>query len=421
MATAFKLLDRPLPSPPRPAVRVVFDAAAQAVDNHVATLPAVVRDATLDELAVAEMVHDTIRIARRDLSPIMFDAFLSWGEKTALAWTEGPEGDAEIGERCNAANLSAKVVLDTPVSTAGDSAVKLYVAAAVASQRASDLGPIIFAPEYDWEDDAGEPLPEQIVADLIAGSELARGLNELADRAWRLTPACIMFAPEVGAVLTRAFGNSRDDLSFAELMAMHDAAMLQFERSDATDKPINSPAYLAEEERMCSAWRRALRATPRNWSEFVQLLGVMTENGRDTLPHNEAAADLFAHAQRLIGREKDADAELLAAFDHLRREAADYVVSGGSDDPADEETFRCERVLQNTPAHTIEGVVAKLRQMYQLERGGADSRADLIMADPTGPEFQALIADKSTPLDLLWPIIEDLARIGGVNLTGGVR
>lgn len=421
MATAFKLLDTPLPSSPRPAVRVVFDAATQAVGNHVAALPAAVRDATLDELAVAEKARETIRIARRDLSPIMFDAFLTWGERTALAWTEGPEGDTEIGERCNAANLSAKIVLDTPVSTSGDSAFKLYVAAACASQRASDLGPITFAPEYGWEEDTGEPLPEQIVTDLVAGSELAGALNALSDKAWRLTPAIVMFAPEVGAALRSAFLTSRDDLSFAELMAMHDAAMLRFEASGATDEPINSPAYMAEEERMCSAWRRALRATPSNWSEFVQLLGVMTENGRDTLPHNEAAVDLFAHAQRLVGREKDADAELLAAFDHLRREAADYLASGGSDDPADEEMLRCERVLQNTPARTIEGVIAKLRQCYQLERGGTDGRADLIMADPTGPEFQALIADQRTPLDLLWPIIEDLARIGGVDLAGVAR
>jgi len=204
MATAFKLLDTPLPSPPRSAVRVVFDAAAQAVDNHVATLPAAVRDATLDELALGDMARATIAIARRDLSAPMFDAFLTWGAEVSLFWTITDEKDPELNRRCRAADVAEHAVLNAASLTPADAALKLYVAGCRADERANGMGPLTFDPAREWKDTDEYALPVPVVADLVHGSDLARSLDDMMTKAWQITTGN-MLDEHVGPILTGAF------------------------------------------------------------------------------------------------------------------------------------------------------------------------------------------------------------------------
>ena len=67
-------------------------------------------------------------------------------------------------------------------------------------------------------------------------------------------------------------------------------------------------------------------------------------------------------------------------------------------------------------ARTIEGVVAKLRVAFQHITCQAWS--DLVVVDPADPEFvEGIRSHGDANEQLLWDCIEDLARIGGVDLS----
>ena len=73
-----------------------------------------------------------------------------------------------------------------------------------------------------------------------------------------------------------------------------------------------------------------------------------------------------------------------------------------------------EMVLLNTQATTVEGVLAKLRVSF-LYRVGTDW-SDLAISNTSDPKFVEGLGMSDMHHRMAWGAIEDLARIGGVNL-----
>lgn len=74
----------------------------------------------------------------------------------------------------------------------------------------------------------------------------------------------------------------------------------------------------------------------------------------------------------------------------------------------------CEAVIHDTPATTIAGVLAKLRVTFVHQIG--ELWSDRAIDDPTHPVFVEGLATASTFARQAWSAIEDLARIGGIDL-----
>jgi len=74
----------------------------------------------------------------------------------------------------------------------------------------------------------------------------------------------------------------------------------------------------------------------------------------------------------------------------------------------------CEAVIHGTPATTIAGVLAKLRVTFVHQTG--DLWSDRAIHDPTHPVFVEGLATSNSFARQTWSAIEDLARIGGIDL-----
>ena len=74
----------------------------------------------------------------------------------------------------------------------------------------------------------------------------------------------------------------------------------------------------------------------------------------------------------------------------------------------------CEAVIHGTPATTIAGVLAKLRVTFVHQTG--ELWSDRAIHDPTHSVFVEGLATSNSFARQTWSAIEDLARIGGVDL-----
>ncbi|WP_440978592.1 hypothetical protein ACQHGV_13545 [Sphingomonas pseudosanguinis] len=111
-------------------------------------------------------------------------------------------------------------------------------------------------------------------------------------------------------------------------------------------------------------------------------------------------------------------------FDAFRKRRAEAVYWLRTDrEPATIETeeqservaLEAEEIIWSTSATTIEGVLTRFKALYpQLSNHGYADRA---IVDPSHPEFLRGLKEDSGNLQILWKIMEDLARIGGVNLS----
>jgi hypothetical protein len=110
------------------------------------------------------------------------------------------------------------------------------------------------------------------------------------------------------------------------------------------------------------------------------------------------------------------DQKLLAAFAEVRHGMAALIGQAADDSEAAEWETRCaasDDIIRHSRAQTVEGVVAKLRVAFQHIAGQAWS--DHAVIDPTHPKFVSEFSDGNNRI--LWDCIEDLARIGGVDLS----
>lgn len=113
------------------------------------------------------------------------------------------------------------------------------------------------------------------------------------------------------------------------------------------------------------------------------------------------------------------DAELLSAFAECRSSteqwlAADLDLDEASSDEADARIRAAEDRIFAARATTIEGVLAKLRLAFKGTVGCAWS--DRAIADPTHVDFRAGLSSSDWYTRLVWGAIDDLAKLGGVDL-----
>lgn len=74
----------------------------------------------------------------------------------------------------------------------------------------------------------------------------------------------------------------------------------------------------------------------------------------------------------------------------------------------------CEMVILDTPATSIDAIIVKLRITFMHQEGSAWS--DRAILDPSHPEFVAGLAASDIYTRMKWSAIEELARIGDVDL-----
>ncbi|MFV1919164.1 hypothetical protein VPH46_07000 [Sphingomonas sp. MJ1 (PH-R8)] len=113
------------------------------------------------------------------------------------------------------------------------------------------------------------------------------------------------------------------------------------------------------------------------------------------------------------------DADLLSAFAVCRRGtmqwlAADLDLDEASSDEADAAIRAAEDRIFTARATTIEGVLAKLRLAFKGTVGCAWS--DRAIVDPTHADFRAGLSSSDWYTRLVWGAIDDLAKLGGVDL-----
>ncbi|MFZ3484178.1 hypothetical protein [Sphingomonas sp. 3-13AW] len=172
----------------------------------------------------------------------------------------------------------------------------------------------------------------------------------------------------------------------------------------------------------CDARDQLYRAPAPGPAELAVKLQLMAEE-QDWARCGERTAEVLASDARRFGRlgaflQRDAD--LLSAFAEFRRGTELWLASGpGHDLPeddaaADARTAALEDLVIATQATTVEGVLAKLRRAFQGIVGEAWS--DRAMTDPKHPDFVEGLQSADWYPRLMWHAIDDLAKLGGVDL-----
>lgn len=189
--------------PVKPNIRVVFSVgdAAVAVRSALAELSPAVRNATLDEIAIAEQAAAAIRHAHRSLSPQCFAAFLKWGAAaSALATTCASD---EESSRLLDILLDAMADLGrTRSGNLADLVFKTYVLALEAT-GSSCLGPMR---ETNRDEDClVERFAYEVYLDIRNLDALPGMLDRLGAAGWSLSGSTVAYKGSIGDAITGAF------------------------------------------------------------------------------------------------------------------------------------------------------------------------------------------------------------------------
>jgi hypothetical protein len=134
-----------------------------------------------------------------------------------------------------------------------------------------------------------------------------------------------------------------------------------------------------------------------------------------------AALDRITADARRFGRHGaflQTDGGLLSAYAGCRTEMefgkANSELTDAEEDAYWQRLGAHEEVLTETRATTIEGVIAKLRVAFS--RNDAYAWSDHAVLDPSVAEFRDGLRLSGMTERMAWSAVEDLARIGGINL-----
>ncbi len=190
---------------------------------------------------------------------------------------------------------------------------------------------------------------------------------------------------------------------------------------------VDAVDYPGEEERYGELCAVAYEAKERLYlipapgaGELAIKLKLFSKDGdRHLCRADDILKQITCDARRFgrHGAHLQTDAAMLEAFATRRRE---FEASAGVDMTRDEEDNYFSRIdaaeaaLLNGRAATIEGVLAKLRVAFM--HLVFKDWSDLAISDTTSPKFTKGLSRADEHTRLAWGAIEDLARIGGVNL-----
>ncbi len=461
---------------PKPNIRIAYIAgdAAIAIHRGMATKPAAVRESTLEELAIAGLTDELIAAGRELLSPAMYAAFLRWGETPSHACAFY-DTDEEGLLRCKAVYDAVAAIADLAATNIHDVVFKAHLINVEAGD-CPDFGPV----NGNAADGSKLPgLIDSVSNDLRTLSPVIALLDDLATLAWASSgEKALSLTVPIGTIITNAFRAARGELgldlpapaplpvvldgyspfmrgplvAWRKAYAVYEAATAEL---SAYERDVYQPvakrytevrgnfrvpatpemeAQLATipmdevQERFDDLVMAKHDASERLWAlpapsaaELATKLQIFREaEGWDLTCAGEVIERITADARRFgrHGAFLQSDTAVLAAYAGCR---AEMVGAKTADElTAEEEDAYWERlgdheeVLVETPATTIEGVLAKLRVAFSRTETSAWS--DHAVMDPTVTEFRDKLRISGMFERMGWSAIEDLARIGGINL-----
>lgn len=460
----------------KPNIRIAYIAgdASIAIHRGMATKPAAVRESTLEELAIAGLAEELIAAGRKLLSPAMYAAFLRWGE-TASHACAFYETDEEGLARCRAVADAVTAVTDLAAGNIHDVVFKAHLINVQAADCA-DFEPVN---GENAEGGKLSGLIDSISNDLRTLSPVIALLDDLTTLAWAssgVKPLALTIP--IGALITGAFSAARGELDLAipapsplpavmerysaymrgplvawrKAYAVYESAAAELH---AYQRDVYSPTaarYIeirgdrrspvtAEMEARLSAVpldevqdrfddlvMAKHDASERLWAlpapstaELATKLKIFHEAEGWVLTCAGDVIERITADARRFGRHGaflQSDEALLAAYagcrTEMERSFADQAMSRDEEDAYFVRLDKYEGALAEAPATTIEGVLAKLRVAFS--RNNADAWSDHAVMNPTAAQFREGLRMSGLFDRVLWAAIEDLARIGGVNL-----
>lgn len=438
---------------PRVSFAVIAGEGAQAVDTAVKALPAETQAATLDDLAWRDMTAHLIATAEKLLSPRMYAAFLRWGEGASNFSTRYTDEEADA--RCDANSHGVRCVVDAPAANIHDVMLKVYLA----SIEAGDFGAFSALSDAQWQQYLVDQTARGAGTEALWFSPLTSMIDELAAKAWRASGAAIAVAiePAIGNQITAAFSYARGVNSAARGVSLsHDlpagyetfmrGALLGWnERYDTYlearrgriqyEQDVYTPAAPAIDHPIQQryddlvsvegdALQRLLLAVAPSASELAIKLDLIRQHAVYELTGFDAVTRQLSFDARRFGRHGahvQTDEAILSSFDELR---ADMARSHAGQPPAQDDDGwlkwldATEAPIVRNRATTIEGVLAKLRLAFSHLADVKWSHHAIV--DPRHADFADGIDKADMYEQLLWSGIDDLARIGGIDLSAPV-
>lgn len=380
-----------------------------------------------------------IATARHVLSPHMFGVFLRWG-MTATHLVQTFEEDADGDARCKRnGDVLDEVFAAIPI-TFEDFAFKTWIAGIEAGD-CSCTGPLVPIDSFGTGIRDGVA---SIAADLSRTSTIARELDRFASKGWSLAGQTMSWPAPLADAAIAAF-------EVAQQMPVDLPAADMFTRGETerTSSPFWRGPLLAWDKAF-AAYQDAVRASaaatddsdPDNELGAVEsyafqrllllpapspaVLAIKARVYEETASWrlniaNDIARVFASDARRFakVGALVETDAALLAAFAGRRREfESNYAADDMSPEVENAYFARIdafEAVLRDGRATTIEGVVAKLRVGFANLH--TDGWSDFANGDPARVEFRDGLVMADMYERIVWSAIEDLARIGGIDLS----
>lgn len=461
---------------PKPNIRIAYIAgdAATAIHRGMASFTETKRESTLEELAIAGLTDELIAAGRELLSPAMYAAFLRWGE-TASHACAFYETDEEGFARCAAVVDAVAAVTDLAAGNIHDVVFKAHLINIEAGDCA-DFGPVngdaadgaklpglIDSVSNDFR--TLSPVIALLV-DLTTLAWASSGMKALS------------LTVPVGAIITGAFSFARGELDLAIPAPAPLPAVLEgynpYMRGPLIAWRKAYAVYEAAAGELSTYERTVYKPTARQYTELrgdiTQPLTPELEARLDTIPmdevqdrfdelvmaEHEACERLWAvpapstaelatklkifhkaegwdlscarsvidrittDARRFAkhGAFLQSDCSILAAFAGCRHETIGAHGPDAMTRDEEDAYFRrldaYETTLFDTPAATLEGVIAKLRVAFS--RINPNAWSDHAIMDPTSSDFITGLRMDGMFERMAWGAIEDLARIGGIHL-----
>lgn len=468
----------PLPSAaPRPNIRIAYIAgdASIAIHRGMAAFPPAVRESTLEELAIAGLTDELIAAGRELLSPPMYAAFLRWGE-AASHFATRYETDEEADARCSAAGDAGTILADVPAMNIHDVLLKTRLLN-VTEADCADFGSLARTKRLDPK---VSTLALAVGEDLATLSPVTNLIEQVAVLAWdNSAPDLMAIDPTLGAIITSAFRAARQALEenpagpapvpaiiegynrfmrgpliawrkayaeyesatyylseFRHTQLEPTAAAFDAVRGDVS-KPVTPEMALAlatipmnaaqqHFDDLTSLRYEAIAALMRipapSAAELAIKLKILRDERGWELENVAEVMERITTDARRFGRQGpflQSDGNILAAYAGCRHEMIGAygpdAMSRSEEDAYFARLDAYETTLLETPAATIEGVVAKLRVAFS--RMNPDAWSDHAVMDPTSSDFREGLRMDGMFERIAWGAIEDLARIGGFNLT----
>lgn len=444
---------------PKPNIRIAYIAgdAATAIHRGMASFTEAKRESTLEELAIAGLTGELIAAGRELLSPAMYAAFLRWGE-AASHFVTRYETDEEADVRCEAASEASNRLAAIPAENIHDMLLKTRMLNSIEAD-CSDFGSMRRTQRLD---PSVSKLAIAINSDLELMSPVTALIEQVATLAWENSPSELMaIAPDLGGIITSAFAAAREimgiDIPARPKLPMtldgyspfmrgplvawqkqYDRYLAATEALTTYDRNVHTPffgqAHVDETEAVLvqDGYDGLLEETYGALATLLQLPAPSAAElaiksalyleyaGWDLGCAREIAQRMTADARRFArhGAFLQTDQALLSAYAGCRQEMvgakANSDLSDAEEDAYWERLGNHEEVLVETSATTVEGVLAKLCVAFSRTEPSAWS--DHAVIDPGVPEFRNGLRTSGMFERMAWGAIEDLARIGGINL-----